>query len=84
MPSYDYRCIENNQVVEVKHSMNEKLSTWGEVCDYTGVDLGGTSADSPVERLIAGGQIIQSGTLRNPEPSCATGGCCPSGVCGLG
>ncbi|RKZ38420.1 MAG: zinc ribbon domain-containing protein [Gammaproteobacteria bacterium] len=84
MPSYDYRCKENNQVVEVKHSMKEKLNTWGEVCHYTGIELGDTSADSPVERLIAGGQIIQSGTLRNPEPSCASGACCPGGACGLG
>ena len=83
MPSYDYRCLANEQVVEVRHSMNEKLSTWGEVCNHAGIDLGTTSADSPVERLITGGQVVQSNALKNPEPSCASGACCPSGVCGL-
>lgn len=83
MPSYDYRCIENNRVVEVNHSMSEKLTTWGEVCEKTGMDLGGISADSPVERLISGGQFISSNSLKNPEPSCASGTCCPSGVCGF-
>ncbi len=83
MPSYDYRCIENDRVVEVNHSMTKKLTTWGDVCKHTGMDLGGISADSPVERLISGGQFISSNSLKNPEPSCATGSCCPSGVCGL-
>jgi len=83
MPTYDYRCLESGQVVEVKHSMSEKLTTWGEVCNHNGMDLGATSASSPVERLISGGQVIPSSTLKNPEPSCATGSCCPSGMCGL-
>jgi hypothetical protein len=83
MPSYDYRCIENDRVVEVNHSMSEKLTTWGDVCEKTGLDLGDISADSPVERLISGGQFIKSNSLKNPEPSCASGSCCPSGMCGL-
>jgi hypothetical protein len=84
MPTYDYHCMENNQTIEVKHSMNEKLSTWGEVCNHAGIDLGATPIDTPVQRLISGGQLIQNSTLKNPEPSCATGNCCPSGMCGLG
>ena len=83
MPSYDYRCIENDHVVEVNHSMSEKLTTWGEICEKTGLDLGDISADSPVERLISGGQFISSNNLRNPEPSCASGSCCSGGMCGL-
>ncbi len=82
MPTYDYRCIENNQVVEVKHSINEKLTTWGEVCGHTGMDLGTTSANSPVERLITGGHTVSSSVLKNPEPSCASGNC-GGGMCGL-
>ena len=83
MPTYDYRCLENGQVVEVKHGMSEKLMTWGEVCEHTGTDIGQTVASSPVERLISGGQVIPSSTLKNPEPpSCATGGC-SGGMCGL-
>ncbi len=29
MPTYDYRCETNGQVVEVKHGMSEVLKTWG-------------------------------------------------------
>lgn len=84
MPTYDYRCIENGRVVEVKHSISGKMNTWGEICANTGIDLGIISADSPVERLITGGTVVNSGTLRNPEaPSCASGNC-GGGMCGLG
>jgi len=83
MPTYDYRCNENGQIVEVKHSINDKLMTWGEVCSVNGMDLGATPAEAPVERLITGGQIVNSYSLKNPEPSCSTGSCCPTGMCGL-
>jgi len=77
MPSYDYYCAANQQTIEVKHSMQLKLTTWGEVCKHSGQDLGAVSADSPVERLITGGQVVHSSSLKNPEPpACATGGCC--------
>ncbi|MDM8558127.1 zinc ribbon domain-containing protein [Candidatus Parabeggiatoa sp. HSG14] len=83
MPTYDYHCKENDQIVEVKHPINEKLTNWGEVCSHTGMDLGNTSADSPVARLISGGQVVKSSTLKNPEPACAPGGCCSGGMCGM-
>ncbi len=83
MPTYDYRCIETGQVVEVRHAMSENLTTWGEICHRTGMELGNTPANSPVERLITGGQFVHSNALKNPEPSCATGSCCPGGMCGL-
>ncbi len=83
MPTYDYHCVANNQVVEVRHSMSETLTTWGEVCAKAGVDMGTVPANTPVSRLISGGQFIRSQALRNPEPSCASGSCCPSGMCGL-
>ncbi len=84
MPSYDYHCEANGRVVEVKHGMNETLSTWGELCERAGIEPAGASVDSPVKRLISGGQFIRSSALSNPEaPACNTGSCCPSGVCGL-
>lgn len=83
MPSYDYRCAANDRVVEVRHSVQEKLHTWGELCDRAGIEAGDTPADSPVDRLITGGGIVSSGALSNPEPpSCGRGGCA-GGVCGL-
>jgi hypothetical protein len=83
MPSYDYRCTINGRVVEVKHRISDKLKTWGEVCTQAGIEMGDTPADTPVERLITGGQFVSSSSLKNPEPACSTGGCCPTGYCGL-
>ena len=52
MPSYDYRCAANGRVVEVRHRMSEKLTTWGEVCARAQIDVGDTATNAPVERLI--------------------------------
>jgi hypothetical protein len=84
MPTYDYRCDANGRVVEVNHRMSENLSTWGEVCDRAGLQLGETPADSPVHRLATGGNIISSNSLGSgTAPSCSTGSCCPNGFCGI-
>jgi hypothetical protein len=52
MPVYEYVCPANNLAVEVTHGMNEKASTWGELCRLAGLDPGETPPGSPVERLI--------------------------------
>ena len=84
MPTYDYRCDANGQVVEVTHRMSESLSTWGELCERAGLQPGATPADSPVHRLATGGNIISSNSLGSgTAPSCSTGSCCPGGFCGL-
>lgn len=84
MPTYDYRCDANERVIEVNHRMSEDLSTWGELCERTGVEPGDTPADSPVHRLATGGNIVSSTTLGSgAAPSCGTGRCCPGGMCGL-
>lgn len=84
MPTYDYRCEVNGEVVEVKHRMNESLTTWGEVCNRIGIELGGTSPDAPVKRLATGGQVVKSSSLGSKNaPACSTGPCCGGGVCGL-
>ena len=84
MPTYDYRCETNGQVVEVKHGMNESLSTWGELCALTGADLGNTPGDAAVTRLITGGHIAgASGGFDDiPASPCGAGGC-GGGFCGL-
>lgn len=83
MPTYDYVCEANGQQLEVRHGMNEKLMTWGELCERLGMEPGDTPSESPIRRLISGGAVINSSALSNPEPACASGGCCSSGVCGL-
>lgn len=84
MPTYDYRCTANGQVLEVQHRMSEQANTWGELCSFAGIEPGDTPPDSPVERLATGGSLVNSGSLKNPEmPPCASGGGCPSGGCGI-
>ena len=84
MPTYDYRCDANGQVVEVTHRMGETLSNWGELCARASVEPGDTPADSPVRRLATGGNLISSNNLGSgTAPACSTGACCPTGVCGL-
>lgn len=80
MPSYDYRCEANGQVIEVQHSMSLKLNTWGELAAMAGLDLGATAADAPVERLITGGGVVSSKALKNALPPCQLGEGC--GGCG--
>lgn len=85
MPTYDYQCETNAEVVEVSHGMGEKLATWGELCDRAGRALGNTSADAPVHRLITGGTLVHKASLGSGQaPPCETGApCCAGQVCGL-
>jgi hypothetical protein len=84
MPTYDYRCETNGRVVEVRHGMSERLTTWGQLCTQKGMELGDTPPEAPVERLITGGQFISSSSgMSDTAPACNTGACCAGGICGL-
>jgi hypothetical protein len=86
MPTYDYRCDANGRTVEVRHSMSELMTTWGDVCRTMGIEPGDTPPDSPVKKLATGGQIISAsnrGSGYDPAPACSTGSCCAGGMCGL-
>lgn len=83
MPTYDYRCDDNGQVVEVKHRLSETLTTWSELCERAGIDPGTTPANAPVRRLATGGQVVNSGSLKDSVPPCASGPCCGGGSCGF-
>ena len=52
MPRYDYHCEANGRTVEVVHGINERLLTWGEVCDLVGVEGDKTDRNSPVQKII--------------------------------
>ena len=52
MPRYDYLCKANGRVVEVTHSIGEKLGTWGEVCERANVPLGDVPGSEPVEKTF--------------------------------
>lgn len=84
MPSYDYRCEANGEVVEIRHRMSEQVSTWGELCALAGVDTGATPVDAPVIKLITGGQVVRRSSLGDADaPTCSSGPCCGGGLCGI-
>lgn len=85
MPSYDYFCEANGQVVEATHSMQERLATWGELCAKAKLDPGETPADAPVRKLITGGGVVKASALKDSMPPCQTGApCCGANQCGWG
>lgn len=84
MPTYDYFCETNGQVLEVKHSMSDTVTTWGELCERAGTSCGDTPPEAPVSKLVTGGQVVKSSSLGSGSaPACSTGGCCGGGMCGL-
>lgn len=52
MPNYDYRCPANGQVIEVYHSIHQKIATWGELCATNEMPIGNTPEDAPVEKVL--------------------------------
>ena len=84
MPTYDYRCAENGRTVEVRHAMNVRLRTWGELCAQAGLDPADVPPEAPVEKLLGTGGVVRSENLgsgtqpmceRNAGPCCGGGGC---------
>jgi hypothetical protein len=78
MPYYEYRCPSNGRTIEVRHGMNERLATWGEVAGRAGLAVGSTAADSPVERLLSAPvppTASSSGTAA-PNVGCGAGCAC--------
>lgn len=66
--TYEYFCAANGRTVEVRHSMTEKLLSWGEVAACAGIDAGITPADALVERLISGGTLALARRVSRQAP----------------
>jgi hypothetical protein len=82
MPRYDYRCDANGRTLELSHGMNQRVSTWGELCELLGIEPGSTRASEPVRKLIRSGGVVRSENLGSGEtPACASGPCCGGGLC---
>jgi hypothetical protein len=81
MPYYEYRCASNGNTLEVRHGMDERLSTWGELARRAGADPGDTPADAPIERLMSAPvPLAGSGGGDESFQGCGTGcGCVPQG-----
>jgi predicted nucleic acid-binding Zn ribbon protein len=86
MPSYDYHCPANGEVIEIEHKMAESVKTWGDLCRRAGRALGGTPANAKVVKLITGGNVVRAGALGSRmERPCDTGpGTCGAPACGGG
>ena len=68
MPSYEYECPANGQVLQVRHSIHTVIRNWGELCFATQTPLGETDFEAPVrKRLSAPGIAIPTGnsSLKN-------------------
>ena len=74
MPYYEYHCGTNLQTLEVRHRMDERLETWGDLVDRAGADLGTTPADAPIERLMSA-PIPLTGSARDTGFSGCGQGC---------
>lgn len=88
MPFYEYLCEANGRVVEVSHKMNDRIKTWGELCQRADVSPGKTDPKAPVTKLMSAG-FVSAGSS---APACESGACgmgpcgiesCGSGMCGL-
>lgn len=53
MPVYEYKCDENGRTVEVQHTMEKTLNTWGELCFVAQIPLGETDPMAPVKKVIS-------------------------------
>jgi hypothetical protein len=79
MPHYEYRCSANGRTVEVRHPMDERLTTWGELAGRAGVALGGTRGDAPIERLLSAPVPATTGATGMAGEG--GGGCGPGCAC---
>ncbi len=60
MPTYEYVCPANGQVVEVRHRMSVVIRNWGELCFAAQIPMGDTAFEAPVsKRLSAPGIAVQ-------------------------
>ena len=85
MPTYEYLCEANGQVVEVRHKMTERLETWGDLCLRADLSPGKTDPTAPVTKLVSAGFIGTAGGGGEPvceAPTCGSGPC-GSGMCDL-
>ncbi len=84
MPYYEYRCAANGRTVEVRHTMGERMETWGEVVAAAGVEAGDTPSDAPVERLMSLASVGSSGGREGSSAGPGFGGCGPGCACAHG
>ena len=76
MPYYEYECTENGEIVEVRHGMDEQLTTWGQLADRCAIDPGDTPADAPIRRIMSNTVSVTGTSGQADFQGCGTGcGC---------
>ena len=76
MPYYEYHCGTNKQTVEVRHGMDERLETWGELAERAGVAEGTTPADAPVDKLLSAPVPLPGSSRDTGFQGCGSGCAC--------
>ena len=88
MPMYEYHCESNGRLVEVQHRMDERLLTWGELCERAGISAGRTDPQARVDKLMSAGFISVGGAPAADVGACDSAACeapaCGAGACGGG
>ena len=62
MITYDYHCDANETTLTVRHSIKERLATWGELCALANQNPGDTPPETPVRRLFGSDNVMLTGT----------------------
>ena len=60
MPLDDYQCPTNQVPIEIHHPMALTIKTWGELCERSGHPLGDTPPETPVAKIVGGGNPFQA------------------------
>ncbi len=75
MPTYEYYCEENDLTVEVIHGMDDSISTWGDLCDKAGIELGETPQNTAVTRKLSAISLLPKKGSKGDSGGCCGGGC---------
>ena len=76
MPYYEYRCPDNGRTLEVRHGMNERLQTWGDLVAHADADAGDTALDAPVEKLMSAPVPLTGSSGESGFQGCGSGCAC--------
>ena len=76
MPYYEYHCATNGRTLEVRHSMSERMTTWGDLVDRAGVETDATPADAPVDMLLSAPVPLSGSKADAGFEGCGTGCAC--------
>jgi hypothetical protein len=74
MPYYEYYCNTNEQTIEVRHGMNERLETWGELATRAGVQVGATPVETSIDKLLSA-PVPLTGSRRDAGSQACGSGC---------